>query len=159
MAIQIMSAVYSVDLPSSEKFVLLILADHSDLQGRCWPSQARIAKYTGLSVNTVIRCINALVDKNYIKKLSTGKSSANTTNYQLNLNTIAMVGGANPNSPHGDTNSPHGGGKLPPSRYINRKEPSGTRGLLSAEEKQHQKDLAQKALDEHMARLASRRNN
>lgn len=45
---------------SSEKIVLLALAEHADKNGRAYPGYGRIARLTGLHRSTVIRAIYAL---------------------------------------------------------------------------------------------------
>ncbi|KQX07337.1 MULTISPECIES: helix-turn-helix domain-containing protein [unclassified Leifsonia] len=48
-------------LSSSEKFVLIMIADHyNDSWHRAWPSQATLSNETGLSVPTVKRSIRGL---------------------------------------------------------------------------------------------------
>ena len=37
MSIRVMSAVWAIALPDSEKLVMLALADWSDDDGKCWP--------------------------------------------------------------------------------------------------------------------------
>ena len=43
MSVRIMTAVWSVTLPDSEKIVLLALADCANDEGLCWPSMATLA--------------------------------------------------------------------------------------------------------------------
>ena len=81
MSIQLMSAAYRLDIPSSPKFVLIMLCDHADARGYCWPSQARLAKETNLSVRTVRTCIHWLIEAGYLKKLSTGNGSGKSSEY------------------------------------------------------------------------------
>ncbi len=40
MSIKIMTAVWNLDLPDSEKLALLALADCANDEGLCWPSMA-----------------------------------------------------------------------------------------------------------------------
>jgi hypothetical protein len=47
----------------AEKLLLLIIADHAQDEGRCWPGLERLAELSGLSRMTVIRCIQSLEDK------------------------------------------------------------------------------------------------
>lgn len=55
-----MSAVWALDLPSSEKFVLLALADNANDDGTCWPSVATICSKTSLAERTVRKVIHTL---------------------------------------------------------------------------------------------------
>ncbi len=61
MSIKVMVKVWESDLPSSEKFVLLALADHARDDGsRVYPSIATVARKTGFSERTVQRCMRTL---------------------------------------------------------------------------------------------------
>jgi Helix-turn-helix domain len=66
MSIGLMAAVWSTDLPSSEKMVLLALADNSNDEGVCWPSIRTICRKTSLTERTVQKCILKLSDKNLL---------------------------------------------------------------------------------------------
>lgn len=50
-----MSLVWELDLPQSQKFVLLAFADHADDEGYCRPSVERVAWKTGYEKRQVIR--------------------------------------------------------------------------------------------------------
>ncbi|KJL46240.1 hypothetical protein RS84_02867 [Microbacterium hydrocarbonoxydans] len=55
-------------LRSSEKFVLVMIADHyNDEVHRSWPSIERLADETGLNRTTVMRCIKALETGGFLK--------------------------------------------------------------------------------------------
>ena len=54
------------------KLVALILADHADADGICWPSYRRIAERACLSERTVRRHVSALVDAGVLQKVRTG---------------------------------------------------------------------------------------
>ena len=58
--------VWEVDLPPNEKIVLLAIAKHANEDGKAWPSQDRLSKYTGLSSRTVIRILSSLEKKKII---------------------------------------------------------------------------------------------
>lgn len=56
-----MSEIWKTNLPTSEKMVLLIIADHASDDGtEAWPSQRLIAEKASLTIRTVQRCINNL---------------------------------------------------------------------------------------------------
>lgn len=48
------------DLPTSSRFVLMILANRADPEGVCWPSHQYIQDRTGLSADTVRRACRTL---------------------------------------------------------------------------------------------------
>lgn len=67
MSIRIMSDVWRTDLPTTEKMVLLVIADHANDDGsEAWPSQATIAKKASVSIRTVQRAVNNLVAEGYV---------------------------------------------------------------------------------------------
>lgn len=76
-----MREVWKLDLPPTEKFVLLAIADFSDdKKGIAWPSQSTIARKTGYSRQTVNRAINRLREKKMIassRRSAKGKSTSN----------------------------------------------------------------------------------
>lgn len=79
--------VWEADLPSTEKFVLLNIADFSnDKTGTAWPAQRTIARKTGLSRQTVNRAIKRLCDKGVLvcsRRSAEGKSTSNL--YRINI--------------------------------------------------------------------------
>jgi Helix-turn-helix domain len=62
VSVKLMSAVWSLDLPPCEKFVLLALADNANDDGTCWPSVATICAKTSLAERTVRGIIRRLQD-------------------------------------------------------------------------------------------------
>jgi DNA-binding MarR family transcriptional regulator len=56
----------------SVKLVALILADHADADGICWPSYRRLSDRSGLDVRTVRRHVKTLIEQGLITKLRTG---------------------------------------------------------------------------------------
>lgn len=55
---------------STNKLVLLALADHANADGECWPSMKRIAERSDISPRHVSRAINELVDLGLVEKAS-----------------------------------------------------------------------------------------
>lgn len=68
MSIRIMTAVWEVELPDSEKIVLLALADSANDEGGCWPSMASLARKCSKSDRTVQAAVKALEDKGHITR-------------------------------------------------------------------------------------------
>ena len=67
MSIRLMSEIWLTKLPLTEKMVLLVIADHANDEGtEAWPSQATIANKASISIRTVQRSVNSLVEKGYI---------------------------------------------------------------------------------------------
>ena len=68
MSIRVMTEVWKTNLPTTEKMVLLVIADHASDDGtEAWPSQATIAMKCSISVRTVQRSVNTLVRHGYIR--------------------------------------------------------------------------------------------
>ena len=73
-----MSEVWLTKLPLTEKMVLLVIADHASDDGtEAWPSQATIAKKASISIRTVQRAVNTLVDKGFVYMQKGAGGSAN----------------------------------------------------------------------------------
>jgi hypothetical protein len=66
MSVRVMSAVWELDLPPSEKLVLLALADCANDEGICWPSATTLARKSGQGERTVRRCIQSLISKRHL---------------------------------------------------------------------------------------------
>ena len=70
----LLDEVMSWQVPNSQiKIILLILADHTDLNGICYPSIERMTKLSCMSRSSVIRSINWLVENEIIIRHSGGK--------------------------------------------------------------------------------------
>lgn len=55
-----MSLVFKAAIPTTQKFVLIAIADHCNSEGKGWPSIQRIAAHTSLQTRTVYRAIHDL---------------------------------------------------------------------------------------------------
>ena len=64
MSIKSIAWAFDVDLPPTDKLVLITLCDHhNDETGRCDPSMQRIVKRAGVSKATALRALKRLSDK------------------------------------------------------------------------------------------------
>ena len=95
MSIRVMSEVWRTNLPTTEKMVLLVIADHANDEGvEAWPSQATIATKASISIRTVQRCVNNLVKAGYLKMEKHAGGSATCREdrrphrYTINLNRV-----------------------------------------------------------------------
>lgn len=61
------------------KLVALVLADHANEDGLCWPSYARIAERTGVDKRTVQRHVKTLTRMGVLTKVRTGCVSRERT--------------------------------------------------------------------------------
>ncbi len=60
MSLELLSAIWDLDLERNEKDVLEVLAWHANADGICWPSKARIMYTKSLSESTVKRTLASL---------------------------------------------------------------------------------------------------
>jgi len=89
LSVKWMAAVFELDLPSSHKLVLLVLADHADNDGRnAWPSVSLISKKTSLSERTVRASLVSLRDSKQIS-IEKGATWDRPNSYRLNFLTGA----------------------------------------------------------------------
>ncbi len=113
MSIRVMSQVWSSDLTDIyESSVLLVLADHADDDGRCYPSVARVAKLARCSVRKAQEVIRALTERGYLR-VETNKGPRGCNTYFLSLPTAqdAPRQGVHPRTseltpPHATTPTP-----------------------------------------------------
>lgn len=68
MSITLMSAAWQIDLPASDKLVLLALADCANDEGSCWPSMATLVKKCSKGERTVQASIKSLVKLGHITR-------------------------------------------------------------------------------------------
>lgn len=67
MSIKLMAAAWELDIPSTEKMVLLCLCDYAnDEGGSCYPSIATIAKKTSKNERTIQRALRWLEDNGFV---------------------------------------------------------------------------------------------
>lgn len=68
MSVRTMTAVWELDLPDSDKIVLLALADCANDEGHCWPSVASLVRKCSKSERTIQGCIKRLVDEGHLTR-------------------------------------------------------------------------------------------
>jgi hypothetical protein len=102
MSIKLMSIVWMMDLPKSEKMLLLALADSANDDGVCWPSREVLAKKCGDSVRTVIRGIVKLEQRGFLSnKPRTRENGSYRSNiYQLKINDKMSLNQPEPTKNH-----------------------------------------------------------
>lgn len=66
MSIKLMAAAWEMDIPQTEKMVLLCLCDHANDNGVCWPSVASMARKCSVSERSVQRAIRALRNRKIV---------------------------------------------------------------------------------------------
>lgn len=83
MSFQAMAWATKIKLPTYEKFVLIMLSNYADEDGKCWPSIETLCNETGLSRPTVKRVLNKLAERGIIKKVRRTKGNLQTSNFYL----------------------------------------------------------------------------
>ena len=79
MSVRVMTAVWELPLPDSEKIVLLALADCANDEGHCWPSMATLARKCSKSDRTVQAAIKALVEAGHLTRSEVPGKGCNYT--------------------------------------------------------------------------------
>ena len=85
MSVEVMSAVWRLDLPQNKKLVLLAIADHANDDGIAWPSQGRIAWKTGYKRRNIKRILDELIEDGFLTVMRLGRGRGNSTVHQLTL--------------------------------------------------------------------------
>ncbi|MEV8166187.1 helix-turn-helix domain-containing protein [Rothia kristinae] len=75
------------ELPMTEKFVLVSLADYADDEHSCYPSYAKTAKRVGCSRSTAMRAIASLAEAGFLHSVPRGRvnGSASSNRYVLHV--------------------------------------------------------------------------
>lgn len=68
MSVRVMSLVWQLELPDSQKIVLLALADSANDEGHCWPSMKSLVAKTSKAERTVQGVIKELVDAGHLTR-------------------------------------------------------------------------------------------
>lgn len=76
MSIKLMTSVWATALDTTNKMVMLALADNANDEGICWPSMANIMRKTGLSDRSIQRSLSFVVKLNMLQVIiREGKSN------------------------------------------------------------------------------------
>jgi predicted ArsR family transcriptional regulator len=67
MSVEVWEWAWRQDCRKATKLLLLILADHADREGKCWPSVARLAEYCGITDRNVRKHMVVLVKKGLVE--------------------------------------------------------------------------------------------
>jgi hypothetical protein len=68
MSVRVMTQVWDLDLPDSEKIVLLALADSANDEGHCWPSMASLVRKCSKSDRTIQAAVRSLVEAKHLTR-------------------------------------------------------------------------------------------
>ncbi|MDX6588111.1 MAG: hypothetical protein QOI31_2584 [Solirubrobacterales bacterium] len=73
------------DLPKTPRLVLLAVVEHADVEGQCFPSQKRLALFTGLSERAVRNALRELEERGVIERKSRGSDKGGRTSDLITL--------------------------------------------------------------------------
>ena len=86
MSIKLMTRAWEMPIPTSQKMVLLALADRANDDGECWPGQAELADKCSMSPRNVIRMIEWLEERGALRSERRQTGNARKSNrYILTL--------------------------------------------------------------------------
>lgn len=80
MSFQAMAWALKQPAKTAEKFLLLVIANYADEQGRAWPSVETLARDTGMSRATVKRSMKKLEEAGYVRRHKRLKGHLQTSN-------------------------------------------------------------------------------
>jgi hypothetical protein len=126
MSIKIMSWVLDHSpYEGKGRLIHVVLADHANDDGVCWPSQEKIAKRAGCSVEHVRVMVQQMIKDGYLKLTEPSKGRGNSHKYLLK--SPKSFGGLDIGNPQvGEINPQVGGDKPPNPSPKNHQEPSRT---------------------------------
>ena len=133
MSVKLIGLVLETDLPSSEKLLLLVLADAASEEGVCWPRQSVLAARSSLSDRSVRRILDDLRELGLVDWEQRGLTRSNL--YRIDVDGLSALAGAvtmsDPDTPDRtsvsgqERSSASGQERSPASGHRNRKsEPS-----------------------------------
>lgn len=79
MSVRVMSLVWAIELPDSQKIVLLALADSANDEGHCWPSMRSLVGKCSKGERTVQGVIKELVDAGHLTRREVPGKGCNYT--------------------------------------------------------------------------------
>lgn len=79
MSFQAMAKAVEIKLPFHEKFVLIMLANYADENGKCWPSIETLCKDTSLSRSAVHKALSKLIKRGIVQRTKRFKKNIQTT--------------------------------------------------------------------------------
>lgn len=82
MSTRIMASCWPLEIPSTQKFVLIALADNSNDAGHCWPSIDTICERTSFGRTAVIDAIRWLESRGF---LAANRSNGRKTTYTIKV--------------------------------------------------------------------------
>lgn len=97
---------FKQQLPTTQKFILVALADYADEAGQCFPSHNKTAERVGASRSTVRRSIKQLAEQGYLTYVREQRKDGTYTSNRYSLN---LARGWDQGEPGGGVTVNHGG--------------------------------------------------
>jgi hypothetical protein len=114
MSIKLMTYVFDSDLPTTEKFVLLAMADYaSDNGDSIFPSIETLSKKTSLSDRSVQNSIKSLIEKKYLVLLKKGGGRSYTNLYKIRCSKFTLYEKGETGTKKGETGTKKGEPRSP----------------------------------------------
>ena len=83
-------------LKANTKILLLVLMTYENKEGFAYPSQPRLIEETGLSKNTLLKCLNELEEKGYLKRIKEkGENNKYYINSSIKIDTLEVLNTSN----------------------------------------------------------------
>lgn len=112
---------FKQQLPTTQKFILVALADYADESGQCFPSHNKTAERVGASRSTVRRAIKQLTEQGYLTYVREQRKDGTFTSNRYSLNLSRGWGHSEPGWAAGE---PRWGHSEPPlGSPVNQQEP------------------------------------
>ena len=91
-----MTKAWEMDIPTSQKMVLLALCDHANDDGACYPSQDHIARKCSMGGRSIVNHVNWLKERGILTAERRQKGGNRLSNlYQIDLDTYSKSESAN----------------------------------------------------------------
>jgi hypothetical protein len=126
-----MAAVWDLDLPDSDKIVLLALADCANDEGHCWPSVASLVRKCTKSERTIQGSIKRLADEGHLTRREVPGKGCNYTVHPHRKPPTAETAPRNDRAPQGTTHTPAAAADKP-SRTINTEAKASSQRVVDA---------------------------
>ena len=93
MSLLAMSWALGIEVPATQKLILVVLADHSSTEGECFPSIKSVASKVGISDRSVVRHLSSLEKKGLIKRSTRTRPDGSQTSNSYSLLGVTPVSG------------------------------------------------------------------
>lgn len=115
MSVQALSWALDIEgVETGPRFVLVVLANRADEDGRCFPSVRAIVRQTAMDERTVRRHIATLIERGYLSRTTRARANGSQTSNEYELAVGRSVGARGAGNTPGAGTMPGGGGHHAP---------------------------------------------